>query len=73
MRHARRKPDSSGMIITAERIKALDDLGFDWNAQVQAPRSFEHRIEQLRAFKDVHGHFRVTPTLDTNLAAFVEP
>ena len=33
MRHARRKPDSPGMIITADRIKALDELGFEWNEQ----------------------------------------
>ena len=33
MRHARRKPGSPGMIITEERIKALDELGFEWNEE----------------------------------------
>jgi len=34
MTEARRKPGSKRMIITTEeRIRALDELGFEWNAQ----------------------------------------
>jgi len=68
MREAHRKPTSTGMSITEEKTKALDELGFEWeNVQI---RSFEQCIEQLKAFKEAHGHLRVTMTLDKNLSTF---
>jgi len=74
MREARRKPTPRGRIITEERIKALDELGFQWNDLHQLTtgqvRSFEQRIDQLKAFKELHGHLRVTGTLDLKLASF---
>jgi len=65
-RHARRNPDRS---MTEERIKALDDLGFEWNLRNHLS-SFEDRIEQLKEFKEAHGHLRVAQTSDKNLAKF---
>ena len=68
MRKARRKP---GMIVSEERIKALDDLGFEWVSKHYTTRSsFEERIEQLTAFKEAHGHCRVSEKVDKNLATF---
>jgi len=66
-REARRNPDSTGTTIAEERIKALDDIGFQWGAQAQ---SFEQRIGQLKVFKEAHGHLRVTKSLDKKLATF---
>jgi len=77
MRQARLKPNSGGLTITEEKIMALDELGFEWNEQLQRPhlnvriRSFEERIEQLTAFKEAHGHLRVTGALDKKLAAYI--
>ena len=34
------------------------------------PKTFEQHIEQLKAFKEAHGHLRVTRSLDKNLASF---
>jgi len=77
MRQARWKPNSGRLNVTEEKIMALDELGFEWNVQLQHThtnvrilRSFEERIEQLTAFKEVHGHLRVTRALDKNLADF---
>ena len=68
MREARRNPESGRMTITEERIKALNDLGFKWKNALK--QSFEERVEQLEAFKEVHGHLRVVNAVDKNLAAF---
>jgi len=84
MRHARRKPTSTGTMNTEERCKALDELGFEWNAQHQLTKvqtlsaetkykcaSFKQRIiEQLKALKEAHGHLNFTNTLDRNLSSF---
>jgi len=39
--------------ITEDRIKALDELGFDWRDK---KKSFEARLEELKVFKAKHGH-----------------
>jgi len=68
-RALRRMPavPGTGMTITEERIKALDELGFDWEGK---KKSFEQRIEDLQAFKEKHGHVRVTAKHDKSLSAF---
>jgi len=65
MRYARRT--GLTMTITEDRIKALDELGFDWGDK---KKSFEERIEELNAFKDKHGHVLVTVKQDKSLAYF---
>ena len=66
MRSARRNP-GTGMTITDDRIKALDELGFTWEGK---RKSFEKRIEELQAFKAKHGHVRVALNHDKRLYDF---
>jgi len=58
------------MAITEDRIKALDEMGFDWAGKIRSDtrKSFEGRIGELKAFKEKHGIFRVTVKHDKSLA-----
>jgi len=53
--------------ITDNRIKALDELGFEWGDK---KKTFDERLEDLQAFKEKHGHVRVTEKHDKSLAMF---
>jgi len=64
MRRDRRRTRTR-IAITEDRIKALDELGFEWK---DAPKSFEERREELDAFKEKHGHVCVTVKHDKSLA-----
>ena len=61
-----RRGTKPGKVITEDRIKALDELGFAWKMN----KSFEERIEEVKAFKEKHGHVRVTVKHDKSLANF---
>ena len=52
-----------------DRIKALDELGFEWEDITKA-KSFEERVEELKAFKEKHGHVRVKAKHDERLYKF---
>jgi len=72
---SRNETRTSRTVITEDRIKALDELGFDWGRKTTwgrktAVESFEERIEDLKAFKAKHGHVRVAVTHDKSLATF---
>lgn len=70
MRNARRKTHTTRRL-TEDRIKALDDLGFIWDpGQDRTLTSFEERVEQLKAFKEEHGHLNVPPKFDKKLFNF---
>jgi len=66
MRSARRGT-RKGAVITEDRVKALDELGFPW---VGMKMTFEERLEELTSFKAKHGHVRVTLTHDKSLGRF---
>jgi len=68
MRSARRGTGAT-MTMNEDRIKALDELGFNWGNK---KKSFEERIEELKAFKAKHGHVRVTLKQDKSLANFCD-
>ena len=75
MRKARNNPEKSNVVlITDDRIASLDALGFDWTAgrgEKAAKKSFERqRIEDLRAYKEKHGHIRVKQSEDKSLHKF---
>eukprot|EP00557_Chaetoceros_sp_GSL56_P007306 CAMPEP_0176491316 /NCGR_PEP_ID=MMETSP0200_2-20121128/8365_1 /TAXON_ID=947934 /ORGANISM="Chaetoceros sp., Strain GSL56" /LENGTH=932 /DNA_ID=CAMNT_0017888733 /DNA_START=77 /DNA_END=2875 /DNA_ORIENTATION=- len=75
LRQARRKPEAGIMIITDDRIKALDELGFEWNiihrnSTNHETKTFEDRVEELKAYKEAHGDLNVTPKFDRSLSNF---
>jgi len=67
MRSARHGTRKGTVVVNADRIKALDELGFDWEIK---NASFKDRIEDLKAFKAKHGHVRVTVKQDKSLSTF---
>ena len=66
MRRARQYPGRGRMVVTAERIEALDAIGFEWDT-IQ-DKYFTDSFEQLRAFKEKNGH--ILHGLDENLVTF---
>ena len=46
----------------------MDTLGFDWN--IQERKSFEHRIAEIRAYKEKHGNVYVKWNEDRSLYGF---
>ena len=71
MRQAHKHPKKSTMTITDDRIRCLDALGFEWSINEHVvKKSFEQRIEDLRAYKERHGHIRVKQSDDTRLYNF---
>ncbi len=70
VRAVRRKPGIKiGIKLTEERIKSLDDIGFDWNPSKRYLH-FEERLEHLKMFKERHGHLDVDPSDDKSLYWF---
>ena len=51
IRHARKNPEKSNMLINDERIASLDALGFDWKVKERVEKSFTQRIEDMQAYK----------------------
>ncbi len=50
------KPKSEySMPLNVERIERLEDMGFQWFGK----KTFEQRLEELRKFKESHGHCKV--------------
>lgn len=73
IRNAKRHPDANyGRNFKDKHFKAFDELGFVWNPKKEGDeKSFDYRIQQLKAFKEKYGHLRPTKKHDTNLAHFV--
>merc|ERR1719343_1279824 len=53
----------------ARRIEKLEEIGFRWVVQEQYP--WEARFEQLREFKEEHGHCNVPPSHPGGLGHWV--
>ena len=45
-------------------------MGFEWTLKKQIDKSFEQRIENLRAYKEKHGHVNVKKREDESLYCF---
>ena len=69
MRQARNNPEKSTTLINEERIASLDALGFEWNMNIDR-KSFQQRMDDLRAYKEEHGHVNVKGSDDKSLYGF---
>lgn len=58
-----------GSKMTASRLQKLHDIGFTFNTRSTYLR-WEDRMEQLRQYKQEHGHLRI-PVVDPDLGEFV--
>ena len=70
IRYARKHPEKYNRLINVERIASLDALGFEWNMRIDR-KSFAQRIEDLRAYKEKHGHVNVKEREDKSLNRFL--
>jgi flagellar biosynthesis GTPase FlhF len=61
---------SKGKQLTIENIARLDALGFIWTTQEYVTRSFDERIEDLKVYKQTHGHLSVKIHEDNSLFGF---
>ena len=69
MRHARKNPGKSkAKQLTNEQIAVFDALDFVWTSHVT--RSFDERINDLREYKQKHGHINVKIHEDSSLYQF---
>ena len=76
LRTARRYPEKNAysLKLTTEQIATLDSMGFDWKSAEMGPRkkemSFDDRIVQLKAYKEMNGTLNVSKTVDYGLYAW---
>lgn len=59
----RAKKERKHSTLTAERERLLEELGFVWDSHASG---WEERLNELRDFKDKHGHCRVPKTYAEN-------
>jgi hypothetical protein len=71
IRDARNKPGEGKLKLTADRIAALDAIGFDWRSETIRTREksirFLDRVDALREYKEKNGHVNVSRTTDKSL------
>ena len=72
IRHARKHPEKSNSVLTDGRIASLDALGFEWTTSKEREmKSFiAQRVEDLREYKEKHGHIKVKKSDDFSLYHF---
>lgn len=59
--------------MTEERIKLLDDLGFEWSLRSASGKpAWVKHFEDIKQFKDIHGHTRVDEKEDKALYEWVK-
>jgi len=69
-RRFRLHPEKASMKLSEGQIAALDALNFEWNPLNRSRKSFSERLDQLRAFKEEHGHLAITKKQNRSLAGF---
>ncbi|KAL7525523.1 hypothetical protein ACHAXR_001045, partial [Thalassiosira sp. AJA248-18] len=68
-RDVRKKKATNVSKLTDDQIASLDAIGFNW-LPMRVQRTFEERVEDLRSYKEKHGHFNVTRKEDSGLYQF---
>jgi len=56
--------------LTIENISRLNALGFNWTTHEYVTRSFDERINDLKEYKQKHGHVNVNTHEDSSLYQF---
>eukprot|EP00553_Chaetoceros_curvisetus_P003319 CAMPEP_0204620948 /NCGR_PEP_ID=MMETSP0717-20131115/6830_1 /ASSEMBLY_ACC=CAM_ASM_000666 /TAXON_ID=230516 /ORGANISM="Chaetoceros curvisetus" /LENGTH=121 /DNA_ID=CAMNT_0051635259 /DNA_START=21 /DNA_END=383 /DNA_ORIENTATION=+ len=56
--------------LSRDQIEILQDIGFEFTKDASPVKMPPHRIEELRSFKQKHGHLNVTWTQDRSLHAY---
>jgi flagellar biosynthesis GTPase FlhF len=70
-RHVHNNPGKSKMMkLTIENIARLDALGFNWTSQEYVTRSFDERIDDLKKYKQTHGHLSLKKHENISLYEF---
>ena len=63
----RRKTEEKSTSMTAERVRTLDGIGFQWGTRkIDLESVWSIRLQELRAFMAHHGHCMVTKQHSTN-------
>jgi len=60
--------------LTNERLSALKEIDFEWETQKDVSwsiKSFERRIDELKRFKETHGHFNVSMASHKSLKLWI--
>ena len=63
--------DGKATSLTSERINQLDEIGFIWEAN-KYKSSFDKRLEELKIYKNRHGHCNVRMDENPSLAKWVQ-
>jgi hypothetical protein len=63
---------TSKSTLTQSQILDLDAVGFTWDCKSYNMKSFEERIKQLREFRKIHNHCRVTVKYDVSLSVWCQ-
>jgi hypothetical protein len=69
VRYGRTNPDK-GVKLTDESTAAFDALGFNWTSKECVTRSFDERIDNVKKYKQTHGHVNVNRHEDNSLYQF---
>ena len=71
VRYAYNNPKGSNLMkLTEDMVSSLNALGFQWNTNIRT--LFEERLDDLRAYKAVHGDVNVKRSEDKSLYTFCQ-
>lgn len=66
-RATQKQDDQDIPVLSQDKIDALNEVGFDWAMkEARQIKSFDQRLEDLRRFKETHGHTRVPTGYEKN-------
>lgn len=55
-----------GLRLTAPKIQALKDIGFDFHYKTVDRKTYEERIAEIKEYAEKHGHANIPPTYKEN-------
>merc|ERR1712232_363070 len=64
--------DGKTTSLNSERIEQLNEIGFVWEARETSRNTFEKKLDELRNFKNIHGHCNVPLEENPVLARWIQ-